>query len=415
MLRKFTKKQASSAVVVELVAADQSLEEYVREALGRDSRFALATTFRTLADAEERGLTPDSPAILLVELDPARHGELAAMERIMHGAAHGRPVIAIIEDLCETTVRQLLHLHVADLLSRTGSPDDLLKACERAIRPDSTQGRFSGASCYAFMSAGGGAGNTTLAIQSAFVIARKTRQFQSTCLIDMDFQGGAVADYVDVTPNLQLDEVAPSPDRLDTQLLEVMLSRHDTGLAVLAVENALRPYDDVSADLVTRLLDMASTKFESIVLDMPRVWLPWSESVLRGSDKVFIVTEMTVPGLRQARRLVDAIARQCGEDVDVSVIVNRFRQSLLGGVNAVRKKDAEELLGDSLAGCVAEDYKLVREAIDRGVPLYQISKNNRIYKDLSEILFAEKEQARAAPAPEPAPQSKISPIGATSQ
>ncbi len=229
MLSKFTRKKTSSTVAVELVASDQGLEAQVREALGRDSCFALETTFRTLAEVEERGCTSNTPAILLVELDPGRHGDLAAMERIMRGAAHGRPVIAIIDNLCETTVRQLLHLHVADLLSKTGSPEDLLKACERAIRPDKTKGRFSGANCYAFMSAGGGAGNTTLAIQSAFVIARKTRQFQSTCLIDMDFQGGAVADYVDVTPNLQLDEVAPSPDRLDTQLLEVMVSRHDTG------------------------------------------------------------------------------------------------------------------------------------------------------------------------------------------
>lgn len=411
MLSKFTKKKVGSTVTVELVVGDPGLEEHVRDAFGRDSRFELAITFRTLAEVEERGCMPESPAILLVELDPGNHSDLAAMERIMRGAAHGRPVIAIIDDLSEATVRQLLHLHVADLLSKTGSPDDLLKACERAIRPDNPQGRYSGATCYAFISAGGGAGNTTLAIQSAFVAARKTRQFQSTCLIDMDFQGGAVADYVDVTPNLQLDEVAPSPDRLDDQLLEVMLSRHDTGIAVLAAENALRPYDAVSAGLVTRLLDMASTKFESIVLDMPRVWLPWSESVLRGSDKVFIVTEMTVPGLRQARRLLDSISAQCGEELDISVIVNRFRQSFLGGVNTVRKKDADELLGDRLAGFVAEDYRLVREAIDRGVPLYQINKNNKIDKDLAEILFAEKKQT--LPVPTPAPQPKMAPVAAT--
>ena len=35
------------------------------------------------------------------------------------------------------------------------------------------------------------------------------------------------------------------------------------------------------------------------------------------------------------RRLLDAIKKQCGDEIDISVIVNRFRQSLLGGVNAV--------------------------------------------------------------------------------
>lgn len=399
MLSKFTKaSETSQAVAVELIAGNPSIVQMVQDALARDERFAPEKVFATIEEAEASGLPPSNPAILLVEIDPGKPGDLAAMDRLIAGPAHGRPVIAIIDALTETAVRQLLHLQVSDLLSRNCEPDDLLRACERAIRPDSARGRFAGAKCYAFISAGGGAGNTSLAIQSAFVIARKTRQFQSTCLIDMDFQGGAVADYVDVSPNLQLDEVVPSPDRLDEQLLEVMISRHDTGLAVIAAENALRPYDNVTGDWVTRLLDMASLKFESIILDMPRVWLPWSENVLRGSDRVFIVTEMTVPGLRQARRLLDAIGKQCGGEVDISVVVNRFRQSYFGGVNAVRRKDAEQLLGNCLAGCVAEDYKLVREAIDRGVPLYEIDKKNKIDKDLEAILFSERAQTLPVPA-----------------
>lgn len=397
MLSKFTRKK-STATPVELIAQDPEIERRVRETLGRDGRFSLRGTFAAIAEAEQRGLSGPGPAILLVELDPGRPGDLAALDRLMQGAAHGHSVIAVIDTITESAVRQLLRLHVADLLSKSGSADELHKACERAIRPDSGANRFTGAKCFAFISAGGGAGNTTLAIQSAFVIARKTRQFQSTCLIDMDFQGGAVADYVDVTPNLQLDEVVPAPDRLDAQLLEVMLSRHESGLAVLAAENALRSYDAVSGEWVTRLLDMASLKFDSIILDMPRVWLPWSASVIRGSDRVFIVTEMTVPGLRQARRLLDAITGECGDQVDVAVIVNRFRQSLLGGVNAVRRKDAEAVLEDRLAGFVSEDYRLVREAIDRGVPLYKINKGNRIYKDLEEILFAERPQRLPVPA-----------------
>lgn len=390
MLSKFTRTKTDDAAIVDLVASDPVIERLVHDALERDDRFAPGSTFRDIAAAEAATLAGAPQAILLAHLDPGQPGDLAAADRIMEGAAQGRPVIAIIDELTENAVRRLLQLRVSDLLSRDSAPEDLLRACERAIRPDNGSSRFTGAKCFAFVSAGGGAGNTTLAIQSAFLMARKTRQYQSTCIIDMDLQGGAVADYLDVTPNLQLDEVAPSPDRLDAHLLEVMLSRHPSGLAVLATENALRPYDALSGDWVTRLLDMASVKFETIVLDMPRVWLPWSENVLRGSDRVFIVTETTVPGLRQARRLLDAITKQCGAEVDISVIVNRFSQSFFGGVNAVRRKDAEELLGERLAGCVAEDYRLVREAIDRGVPLCDVTKGNRIDKDLEAILLAER-------------------------
>ncbi len=114
----------------------------------------------------------------------------------------------------------------------------------------------------------------------------------------------------------------------------------------------------------------------------------WSADVLEGCDKVFVVTDMTVPGLRAASRLIDAINEKCDGEVDTSVLVNRFRPRLLGGgINSLRRSDAEDMLGKRLGGFVFEDYRLVREAIDRGVPLYEINKGNKIDKDLTEILF----------------------------
>jgi hypothetical protein len=42
------------------------------------------------------------------------------------------------------------------------------------------------------------------------------------------------ADYLDLEPRLNLGEIEPRPERLDRQLLEVMLSHHPSGLAVVA-------------------------------------------------------------------------------------------------------------------------------------------------------------------------------------
>ena len=60
----------------------------------------------------------------------------------------------------------------------------------------------------------------------------------------------------------------------------------------------LRSFDP---DMVTRLLDLVSSHFDYVVFDMPRTWFSWTDSVLLGSNKVFIVSEATVPGLRQAK------------------------------------------------------------------------------------------------------------------
>ena len=131
----------------------------------------------------------------------------------------------------------------------------------------------------------------------------------ATCLVDLDFQHGACADYLDIEPRLNLGEIEPRPERLDRQLLEVMISQHPSGLAVVAAPNRPAEMRSFDPDVVTRLLDLVSSHFDYVVFDMPRTWFSWTDSVLLGSNKLFIVSETTVPGLRHAKQLVEADPR----------------------------------------------------------------------------------------------------------
>ena len=92
-----------------------------------------------------------------------------------------------------------------------------------------------------------------------------------------------------------------------------MLSHHASGLAVIAAPNRPAEMRSFDPDVVTRLLDLVSSHFDYVVIDMPRTWFSWTDSVLLGSNKLFIVSEMTVPGLRHAKQLVDAIRERLGD------------------------------------------------------------------------------------------------------
>ena len=207
----------------------------------------------------------------------------------------------------------------------------------------------------------------------------------STCLVDLDFQHGAVADYLDLEPRLNLAEIEPRPDRLDRQLLEVMLSYHASGLAVVAAPNRPAEMRSFDPDVVTRLLDLVSTNFEYVVFDMPRTWFSWTDSVLLGSNKLFIVSETTVPGLRHAKQLVAAIKERLGDGPNPQVIVNRFQQRMFS--SGLRRSDLEQALGDAFAGGIPNDYALVREAIDRGVPLDEVKPGNKITAQLKKLVL----------------------------
>jgi pilus assembly protein CpaE len=278
-------------------------------------------------------------------------------------------------------------MRIADFLVKPVAAIDLVRACARVTKDTSSGTERTEAQIYTFLPAVGGAGVTTLAIQTAMLMLNSggPRAKPSTCLVDLNFQHGTVADYLDLEPRLNLAEIEPRPDRLDRQLLEVMLSYHASGLAVVAAPNQPAEMRSFDPDVVTRLLDLVSTNFDYVVFDMPRTWFSWTDSVLLGSNKLYIVSETTVPALRHAKKLVSAIKERLGEGPHPQVIVNRFEQRMFS--SGLRLNDLKQTLGDAFAGAIPNDYALVREAIDRGVPLDEVKPGNKVTAQLKKLVL----------------------------
>jgi pilus assembly protein CpaE len=115
--------------------------------------------------------------------------------------------------------------------------------------------------------------------------------------------------------------------------------------------------------------------------------------VLLGSNRLYIVSEMTVPCLRHTQRLIKAIEDRTAREVKPSVIVNRFEQKKAGG--GIKQTDVEEILGDHFAGGISNNYRLVREAVDRGVPLHDIDEGANVLQDLKRIILPEEAEVAA--------------------
>jgi pilus assembly protein CpaE len=280
-----------------------------------------------------------------------------------------------------------MQMRVADFLVKPVSGVELVRTCAQAAKaPASTEAKES--QIFTFLPAVGGAGVTTLAVQTAMLLLNSGQRGKTaTCLVDLDFQHGSCTDYLDIEPRLNLGEIEPRPERLDRQLLEVMLSHHPSGLAVIAAPNRPAEMRSFDPDVVTRLLDLVSSHFDYVVFDMPRTWFSWTDSVLLGSNKLFIVSETTVPGLRHARKLVEAIRERLGDGPKPQVIINRFVQKMFSP--GLRRSDIEQAIGDAFLACVPNDYALVREAIDRGVPLEEVKKGNKITFQLKQLVLSE--------------------------
>ena len=375
----------SKRTCIVVLTTDSEFDRSARAIFGVSSAIDLVIKHGSVAEQAD-ALNVDDVSVVIVDLDAGNDAEMAGLGRLMARIGECPPVVAAIPTFDESLARILLQMRVADFLVKPIKPLDLVRACARVAKSPAGGSQPAEAQIYTFLPAVGGAGVTTLAVQTAMLLLNSSgrRAKPATCLVDLNFQHGAVADYLDLEPRLNLAEIEPRPDRLDRQLLEVMLSYHASGLAVVAAPNRPAEMRLFDPDVVTRLLDLVSTNFEYVVFDMPRTWFSWTDSVLSGSNKLFIVSETTVPALRQAKQLVAAVQERLSNGPKPQVIVNRFEQRLFSA--GLRRSDLEQTLGSAFAGTIPNDYTLVREAIDRGAPLDEIKSGNKITAQIKKLI-----------------------------
>jgi pilus assembly protein CpaE len=395
---------AGSKAEVIVLTADAEFEQSVRSTFNASAQIDLRVVSGTLATTADK-LKFDTATVIVIDLDAHDEAEMLALTRLTARTNGWPPVVAILPAFDANVARTLLQMRVADFLVKPVPPVELVRTCARVAAPAASEN--TEAEIYTFLPAVGGAGVTTLAIQTALLLlSAGARGRSSTCLVDLNFQHGAVCDYLDLEPRLDLNEIEPRPERLDRQLLEVMLTYHASGLAVIAAPNRPAEMRSFDPDVVTRLLDLASSNFDHVVIDMPRTWFSWTDAVLLGSNKVYIVSEMTVPSLKYSKQLVAAIRERLGDAPQAGVIVNRFEQRVFQP--GLKMVDISQALGNDLISTVPNNYRLVREAIDRGVPLEEVKPGNKITLQLKKLIAPQAAKTAAKPAAAPAKKLNFS-------
>lgn len=378
-----------------LVTADGELASMARGAMSAGDDQHLRIIEKSIHDVagEVRDMACDA---LVVDIDASKVEDFEQLQKIKRMIGSGISVIVVSSGFSQAAARILIQLKVADFLVKPLATSDFVRALNNALKTSGETAQVE-PQFLSFMPASGGVGTTALALESAAILNRYGKRLgRTTCVVDLNFQHGSCAEYLDIEPRFDINEIENAPERLDRQLLDVMLSRHESGLSLIAAPNQPSEMRTFKPALVVRLLDLVSAYFDYVVIDLPRIWFPWTETVLLGSNRVFVVCDMTVPSVRHARRLLEAVEEKVGKQVQPQVIVNRMdRRKNVAGLNA---GDVEEALAGHLAGSVPNNYMLVRDAVDRGVQLADIDPNNNVTASLSQIILHQNAEEEGAPA-----------------
>jgi pilus assembly protein CpaE len=249
-----------------------------------------------------------------------------------------------------------------------------------------TKGKNSFQKIIGLMGVSGGVGTTSLAIQMAYdIIKQGGKKGPSVALIDLDFESGACAAYLDLKAGLSHEDLQGDPERIDIALTAAFIRRHKTGIHVLAADNKLGGNDSVNPDVVLALLDTMCDMFDVIILDLPRIWRPWNHAAIGAADHFALISELSIPGIHKTRHRIDSIERiVTSMPTQTEVIISKMERRTF--TNEIRIQDAVKILGRPLSGAICIDTEATLSALNRGIPTGLIRMDGRYVKDTRNVL-----------------------------
>ncbi|MCW6511944.1 AAA family ATPase [Lichenifustis flavocetrariae] len=325
---------------------------------------------RAFAEAERPlVLVPDAQAL------PATVTEVVDFAREFNGQAF---VVYVADTIAPADYKRLVRTDSADWITLRDCRDELPELVARLAVAD-TSGRA--AKIVSFVPSKGGVGNTTLVVETAVLMAaRRKRGGLRIAILDLNLQGGTVADALDLEPRFDLSEIVDRPERLDEQLIDIFTSRYSKNLDVFASSKSRLGLDGVKSELLFTFIDSIAGRYDAILFDLPVHWSSWTDTLLKGSDAVVISGTESVPGLRRLTTALDHIDRLALPGSKLAVVVNAVETDLLG--RASRRMLIERALAKRQSFLVRHDGKSASRALDIGKPLSELAPQSRMVKDV---------------------------------
>lgn len=325
----------------------------------------------------------DAASVLILEIRPDLPKSLDRLKQIR--ASHpDLPIIAAIRDSNVSLVRMLLKQGVRDVVELPLAHSELAaiiaEICAELDESKSAEIQQGQLACV--LQSIGGVGATTVATHLASELAARN-DGRGVCLIDLDLQFGNIAAYLGLSNALSMADLLAAGARIDRELLKSVATKTENGLHVICAPSDIMPLESVSADQILRIIELAREEYDHVILDLPTNWTNWTLSLVALSDAIFMVVELSVASLRQAKRQLQLLENQDIGSENVNIVANRVEKRMFRTINL---DSASQALGHPVDYSIHNDYPLVRAAHDQGVLINAIRAKSKISTDIAALL-----------------------------
>src|SRR5262249_53184726 len=271
----------------------------------------------------------------------------------------------------------LLRRGISDyLIAPVGAIDVVRAVCGLFSAPDAKAvGRV-----VAIAGAKGGVGASVIAHNVAWAVARDLSLDTVVTDLDLGF-GTAGLDYNQDPPQGVADAVF-SPDRVDTNFIDRLLSKCTDHLSLLAAPATLDRVYDFSAEAFDSIFDTMRASIPCIVLDVPHQWVGWTKRALIAADDILVVAAADLANLRIAKNLIDFLKSSRPNDRRPYYCLNQVGVPKRPEISVA---DFAKALEDDPMAVIPFEPALFGTAANNGQMIAELSSNHRVAESFRQL------------------------------
>ncbi|GHE92940.1 pilus assembly protein CpaE [Aliiroseovarius zhejiangensis] len=365
----------------------------------------------SLEDALAFFAQPDADALefVAIAMDDQDEADLSKVASVIRAAGEkGIKVIVIAEEVSPIALHQLLKMGAEEFVPYPLPEGALHDAIERLRAPEpeapvrldpanqSPQLKADGgheAVILVVQGLAGGTGATTLAVNLAWELSQMDRSKKDkkagktpprVCLLDFGLQFGSVATYLDLPRRDAVYELLSDTEVMDHEIFAQALVSFDDEMQVLTAPPDMLPLDIVSAEDIQRIIEMARSNFDYVVIDMPNTVAQWTETVLHAAHVYFATLELDLRSAQNTLRMIKALKSEELPVEKLRYVLNRAPKFTdMSGKSRVKR--LAESLDISIELHLPDGGKPVTQSCDHGIPLATGAHKNPLRKEIQKL------------------------------
>ncbi len=329
------------------------------------------------------------PNIAIIGLCTKENAGAHALAEGISSALPDTQIFMIGKEKDPESMLRAMRAGVKEYLTAPVDSEELLDSINRATVTLEHKRGVKGPHVIGVLSAKGGCGCTTVAVNVAAALRFVTKK--RVLLLDFCV-GGDVALFLNLRYQHTLKDVIENLNRLDKALLTSYTIEHSSGLRVIppmeTEDSMLKSVPTLNRDILDTLMGHLDKENDYIVIDIGAGISKEKVELLKLLDIILLVFPLELSALRTAKQQL-IVLDDLGLLEKTRLVANRYDKRYSKGAGVIALDDVRKTLNKPVFCTIANDYLLVSECINLGTLIVTEKRKSPITQDyirLAELL-----------------------------